>query len=93
VAESFGFADELFTKTSGYASGQMVFSHWEMIDQDPNFVPQTKEELEESGYNVLSLGNNIARAYMDNVRKRKGLPTKKKLVEKADKQPNLSKKR
>ncbi|MED6256388.1 Elongation factor-like GTPase 1 [Ilyodon furcidens] len=29
VAESFGFADEIRKKTSGLASPQLVFSHWE----------------------------------------------------------------
>ena len=48
-----------------------MFSHWEILDQDPNFIPVTEEEIEESGYNIVSLGNNIARMYIDNVRKRK----------------------
>ena len=30
VAESFGFADEIRKKTSGLASPQLVFSHWEV---------------------------------------------------------------
>lgn len=33
VAESFGFADEIRKRTSGLASPQMVFSHWEVITQ------------------------------------------------------------
>lgn len=72
VAESFGFADELFTISSGAAHGQLAFSHWEVLDQDPNFIPLTEEEIEESGaYNIASLGNNVARTYIDNVRLRK----------------------
>lgn len=72
VAESFGFADELFTISSGAAHGQLAFSHWEVLDQDPNFIPLTEEEIVESGaYNLASLGNNIARTYIDNVRTRK----------------------
>ena len=72
VAESFGFADELFTNSSGAAHGQLAFSHWEILDQDPDFVPTTLEEIEESGtYNLASLGNNLARTYIDNVRARK----------------------
>lgn len=31
VAESFGFADEIRKRTSGLASPQLVFSHWEVI--------------------------------------------------------------
>lgn len=30
VAESFGFADEFRKRTSGLASPQLVFSHWEV---------------------------------------------------------------
>lgn len=30
VAESFGFADEIRKRTSGLASPQLVFSHWEV---------------------------------------------------------------
>jgi len=94
VAESFGFADELFTQSSGAAHGQLVFSHWEILDQDPNYIPMTKEEIEESGaYNLSSLGNNIARTYIDDVRERKGLPLRQKLIEHANKQRTLSKKK
>lgn len=34
VAESFGFADEIRKRTSGLASPQLVFSHWEVIIGD-----------------------------------------------------------
>ena len=30
VAESFGFAEEIRKKTSGLASPQLIFSHWEV---------------------------------------------------------------
>lgn len=30
VAESFGFGDEIRKRTSGLASPQLVFSHWEV---------------------------------------------------------------
>ena len=33
VAESFGFADEIRKRTSGLASPQLVFSHWEVMLQ------------------------------------------------------------
>lgn len=33
VAESFGFADEIRKRTSGLASPQLVFSHWEVRSQ------------------------------------------------------------
>ncbi|XP_035768644.1 elongation factor-like GTPase 1 [Neolamprologus brichardi] len=34
VAESFGFADEIRKRTSGLASPQLVFSHWERLNED-----------------------------------------------------------
>jgi ribosome assembly protein 1 len=30
VVESFGFADDIRKKTSGLASPQLIFSHWEV---------------------------------------------------------------
>lgn len=38
VAESFGFADEIRKRTSGLASPQLVFSHWEVRSQS-EFLP------------------------------------------------------
>ena len=32
VVESFGFADDIRKKTSGLASPQLVFSHWEVLE-------------------------------------------------------------
>ncbi|CAN6811949.1 unnamed protein product [Brassica oleracea] len=49
-AYSFGFADELGNGTSGGASALMVLSHWEMLEEDPFFVPKTEEEMEEFGH-------------------------------------------
>jgi ribosome assembly protein 1 len=40
--ESFGFADDLRKATSGAAtSPQLLFSHWEVLAQDPCFRPTT----------------------------------------------------
>lgn len=36
VAESFGFADEIRKRTSGLASPQLVFSHWEVRPRLPS---------------------------------------------------------
>lgn len=93
VAESFGFINELRDKTSGAASPHLVFSHWEILDVDPFYVPTTKEEIEEFG--VIEEGKimNIAKKYVDQVRKRKGLLVREKLVERADAQRTLSKKK
>jgi len=89
VAESFGFAEEVRKKTSGLASPQLVFSHWELITSDPFWVPSTEEELLHFGEKADS--ENIARRYMNAVRKRKGLPVEEKIVEHAEKQRTLKK--
>ncbi|KAG1470378.1 hypothetical protein G6F56_002721 [Rhizopus delemar] len=47
VVESFGFPDEIRKRTSGAASPQLVFSGFEMLDEDPFWVPTTEEELED----------------------------------------------
>jgi translation elongation factor EF-G len=50
VAEVYGFADELRKRTSGAAtSPQLLFSHWEVIPEDPFFAPTTAAEREEFG--------------------------------------------
>lgn len=47
VAESFGFADEIRKRTSGLASPQLVFSHWE-VRRSPAF-PRTRHGLRDTG--------------------------------------------
>nr|XP_034986724.1 elongation factor-like GTPase 1 [Zootoca vivipara]XP_034986726.1 elongation factor-like GTPase 1 [Zootoca vivipara] len=88
VAESFGFADEIRKRTSGLASPQLVFSHWEVISDDPCWVPTTEEEYLHFGEKADS--ENQARKYMNAVRKRKGLCVDEKIVEHAEKQRTLS---
>jgi len=88
VAESFGFSDEIRKRTSGAASPQLIFRGYEMLDIDPFWVPSTEEELEDLG--ELADKENVAKRYMDAVRKRKGLfVAGKKLVESAEKQKTL----
>lgn len=41
VAESFGFADEIRKRTSGLASPQLVFSHWEVTARIPVPAPRS----------------------------------------------------
>ncbi|XP_019935718.1 elongation factor-like GTPase 1 [Paralichthys olivaceus] len=89
VAESFGFADEIRKKTSGLASPQLVFSHWEVISSDPYWVPTTEEEYLHFGEKADSA--NQALKYMNAVRRRKGLYVEEKIVEYAEKQRTLSK--
>ncbi|KAF2398558.1 P-loop containing nucleoside triphosphate hydrolase protein [Trichodelitschia bisporula] len=87
VAESFGFAAEMRTRTSGNASPQLVFQGYEMLDEDPFWVPTTEEEMEDLG--ELADRENVAKKYMDRVRERKGLFVGRKLVESAEKQKTL----
>ncbi|KDE05785.1 hypothetical protein MVLG_03876 [Microbotryum lychnidis-dioicae p1A1 Lamole] len=87
VVESFGFADEIRTRTSGAASPQLVFHGFEILDQDPFWVPTTEEELEDLGEKADR--ENIARRYMDAVRRRKGMAVERKVVEHAEKQKTL----
>ncbi|KAH6815913.1 Ribosomal protein S5/Elongation factor G/III/V family protein [Perilla frutescens var. frutescens] len=91
VAESFGFADELRRWTAGASSALLVFSHWEMLPEDPFFVPKTEEELEEFG-DGSSVLQNTARKLIDAVRRRKGLPVEEKVVQHATKQRTLARK-
>ncbi|OLL25980.1 Ribosome assembly protein 1 [Neolecta irregularis DAH-3] len=87
VIESFGFADDIRKRTSGAASPQLIFGGFEILDQDPFWVPTTEEELEDLGDTADK--ENIAKRYMDSIRKRKGLFVEKKLIKNAEKQRTL----
>ncbi|KAM0756504.1 translation elongation factor 2 [Meredithblackwellia eburnea MCA 4105] len=87
VVESFGFADEIRTRTSGAASPQLVFYGFEILDQDPFWVPTTEEELEDLGEKADR--ENVALKYMNAVRKRKGMAVERKVVEFAEKQKTM----
>ncbi|XP_061390820.1 elongation factor-like GTPase 1 [Musca vetustissima] len=91
VIESFNFAQEIRKQTSGLACPQLMFSHWEVIDIDPFWVPTTEEEFTHYGEKADSA--NRAKLYMDSVRRRKGLYVDEKVVEHAEKQRTLSKKK
>merc|ERR1712137_148814 len=93
VTESFGFIPEIMQKTSGAARSQLQFSHWALLEEDPNWVPTTEEEKEEFGTNADARGDNVARLLVDDIRRRKGLHVEEKLVEHAEKQRTLSKKK
>ncbi|KAK0272098.1 Cytoplasmic GTPase/eEF2-like protein (ribosomal biogenesis) [Friedmanniomyces endolithicus] len=87
VAESFGFSDEIRQRTSGFAAPQLVFEGFEMLDEDPFWVPTTEEELEDLGEKADR--ENVAKRYVDKVRARKGLVLDRKVVESAEKQKTL----
>ncbi|GME49068.1 elongation factor 2 [Neofusicoccum parvum] len=90
VAESFGFSEEMRKRTSGAAQPQLVFVGFEMLDEDPFWVPWTEEEIEDLG--ELADRENVAKRYMEGVRKRKGLFVKEKIVRDAEKQRTLKSK-
>ncbi|KAH3685679.1 hypothetical protein WICPIJ_003363 [Wickerhamomyces pijperi] len=87
VVEAFGFSEDIRKKTSGAAQPQLVFSGFEAIDEDPFWVPTTEEELEKLG--EFAERENVARKYMNSIRKRKGLFVEEKVVENAEKQRTL----
>ena len=76
-------------QTSGLAMPQLIFSHWEILDVDPYWEPNTEEELTHFGEKADS--ENPARVYMNAVKRRKGLKIDEKLVEFAEKQRTLTK--
>mmetsp|Transcript_9380 Transcript_9380/g.23026 ORF Transcript_9380/g.23026 Transcript_9380/m.23026 type:complete len:1096 (+) Transcript_9380:152-3439(+) len=78
-AESFGLAPELFRLTSGEVTApELIFSHWEILNQDPFWIPTSLEEREDFG-EILQSGDtstgmdNTALHYIRKVRERKGL--------------------
>lgn len=88
VAESFGFSDEIRKRSSGSASPQLRFAGFQMLDEDPFWVPFTEDELEDLG--EKGDRENVAKRYMDKVRQRKGMLVQgKMLVRDAEKQKTL----
>ena len=71
VAESFGFADDMRKRTSGAAQPQLIFAGFEILDEDPFWVPFTEDDLEDLG--EFGDKENVAKRYMDGVRRKKGL--------------------
>ncbi|PVD19820.1 hypothetical protein C0Q70_20311 [Pomacea canaliculata] len=91
IVESFGLAEEMRKRTSGLANPQLSFSHWEVLDVDPFWVPSTEEEYMLYGEKADS--ENRALVYMNEVRRRKGLRVDEKIVEFAEKQRTLTRKK
>ncbi|KAM0264879.1 hypothetical protein ACHAQJ_000395 [Trichoderma viride] len=88
VAESFGFADEMRKRTSGAAQPQLIFAGFEILDEDPFWVPFTEDDLEDLG--ELADKENVAKRYMDGVRKKKGLLVEGRTIARdAEKQKTL----
>jgi translation elongation factor EF-G len=90
VIESFGFPNELRSKTSGKAYPQLAFSHYELLQDDPFWKPQTEEELEYYSANGKELKPNVAKRIIEHVRKRKGI-WKENIEQKANRRTTLGK--
>ena len=84
--ENIGF--EIAYEAKPTSSECMVLSYsFEVVDIDPYWEPRTEEELERFGDKADF--ENPARKYMNDIRKRKGLFVREKLVEHAEKQRTL----
>ncbi|EDQ89343.1 uncharacterized protein MONBRDRAFT_32409 [Monosiga brevicollis MX1] len=91
VTNSFGFAEELRKRSSGLAVPQLIFSHWEVLEEDPFWIPTTEEE--KAHFGDKGDAPNVARDHMNGIRKRKGLAVEEKLVEHAEKQRTMARKK
>lgn len=87
VIESLDFVNEIRKQTSGMANPQLIFSHYEVIDVDPFWTPNSEEEY--ALYGEKADTENQARKYMNLVRKRKGLSVQEKIVEHGEKQRTI----
>lgn len=87
VIESLDFVSEIRKQTSGMANPQLIFSHYETIDVDPFWTPNTEEEYALFGEKADT--ENQARNYMNLVRRRKGLSVQEKIVEHGEKQRTI----
>jgi ribosome assembly protein 1 len=98
--ESFGLTSELMKKSSGEVTApELIFSSWEMLDEDPFWIPTSQEEREDYGEIVVNgdistgIANNALK-FIRLVRNRKGLIVDShKIVVAAEKQRTLARKK
>jgi len=97
--ESFGLGPELLKKSSGEVTApQMIFSHWERLEEDPFWIPTSLEEREDYGEILVNgdsstgVGNNALK-YIRMVRERKGLMVDSRIIVEAEKQRTLARKK
>lgn len=69
---------------------KIIFPLKQVMELDPFWRPQTSEEREDEGEEGHLSVTNVARQYLDGVRKRKGLATNDKIVVAAEKQRTLT---
>ena len=77
VLESWGFTDELRTKTSGLAMPQLVFSGFEMLDEDIFGTADKRDNADDEGDEVV-IGR--AQKYLLDCREKKGMCVVRPLV-------------
>ena len=70
---------EIRKRSSGGATPQLVFVGFHVLEEDPLWKPTTNEELE--NYGDIADKENIAKRYVDMVRKRKGIIKDREMVE------------
>lgn len=97
--ESFGLGPELLKKSSGEVTApELIFSHWERLEEDPFWIPTSLEEREEYGEILVNgdsstgVGNNALK-YIRLVRERKGLMVDSRIIVEAEKQRTLARKK
>ena len=89
VEQSFGFTSSVVAPLEWPCPSSSLVTG--VIPEDPHFVPTTREEKEEFG--AQAGGKNLARELVDAVRKRKGLHVEEHIVEHAEKQRTLARKK
>lgn len=89
VLESPEFCNKLRADTQGKINPLLHFSHFELLDQNPYNVPIVTEDSDEDEME----NKNIVNKLMNEVRKRKGLRVDEKIVDFAEKQRTLNKKK
>ena len=88
MTTSFHIASDLLKSTSGAAQPQLLFHGFEILDEDPFWVPQTEEELEDFG--TLGDRERWSKVLIEGVRRRKGLAVKgERVVKEGEKQKTL----
>lgn len=91
--ESFGLTPELMQKSSGEVTApELIFSHWEILDEDPFWIPTSLEEREDHGEMLTGAANNAIK-YIRMIRDRKGLIVDSKILVAAEKQRTLARKK
>ena len=83
AASALGFGEALLEWTSGGASvPQLIPAGFQLLDEDPFWAPTTEDEREEHGDfgGDVFASSNVARALVNNVRRRKGLASDERVL-------------